>query len=211
MPRHIKRNFLVGKRAVMNIVPDSSKPSQPQSTDRGFSLSESLEQLARASQKLADLLTDAAGDNNTSSEARTSPSRHLDIAKETLNKIFDKQCIDGYDGSEEMEGVRVAHLNAAIEMFEIITEKNSSAVPLEFDNCQDVASAIGHALLRELTDLYQFTKPGADRTMFTTEQRTALESAFLLKPRLNTAEKRALATACNLNPRQVEVWVISDM
>jgi hypothetical protein len=72
---------------------------------------------------------------------------------------------------------------------------------------EQFASRIGQALLKELLEFYSSTLHGNDRVTFTTEQRTALESAFLLKQKLNMAEKRALARTCNLNSRQVEVWV----
>jgi len=193
------------------MVPDSPASTQLPSSETRFSLSESLEQLAAASQNLANLLKAAVGDEPGSTESGSRNSTDLEEAKQIMGRIFDKQGIERYDGSEEMEQARVAHLNAAIEMYDIISDgSDDSSFPLEnINNTHDLASAIGHALLKELTELYQSTKCGNDRTVFTTEQRTALESAFLLKPKLNTAEKRALAKACNLNPRQVEVWVSS--
>lgn len=191
------------------MVPESSDAKQMQSSDTRFSLSESLEQLAAASESLANLLLAATGgaSNIASTERETRPSPRMEEAKGILTKLFDKESIDGYYASEEMERARVAHLDAALEIYEIMADGDSSVVPGEFENYEELASAIGNALLKELTELYQFKTRGSDRTTFTTEQRTALESAFLVKPKLNTAEKRALAKSCNLNPRQVEVWV----
>ena len=191
------------------MVPESSDAKQLQSSDTRFSLSESLEQLAAASESLANLLLAATGgaSNIASTERETRPSPKMEEAKEILTKLFNKESIDGYHASEEMERARVAHLDAAVEIYEIMADGDTSVIPGEFETHEELASAIGNALLKELTELYQFKTRGSDRTTFTTEQRTALESAFLVKPKLNTAEKRALAKSCNLNPRQVEVWV----
>lgn len=71
---------------------------------------------------------------------------------------------------------------------------------------EELASQIGLAPFREL-EYYRATQRGNDRMTFSSEQRTALESVFLVKPKLNTTEKRALAKTYNLNPRQFEVWV----
>jgi hypothetical protein len=107
-----------------------------------------------------------------------------------------------------MERARVAHLDAALEMYTVMTMPEPQEIdPDPSVEGNDLASRIGHALKKELMEHYTTLLHGNDRVTFTTEQRTALESAFLLKPKLNTAEKRALAKTCNLNPRQVEVWV----
>jgi Homeodomain len=173
-------------------------------------ISESLEQLAAASQRLADLAANAAGlDASIPMRDGNAP---LENARRILLSIFEADSIDGYDGSEAMEKARVAHFNAALEMYAVMAENESQTSPSESSSrstaeSDDLASRIGQALLKELLDFYNSTLHGNDRVTFTTEQRTALESAFLLKQKLNTAEKRALARTCNLNPRQVEVWV----
>ena len=180
-----------------------SKPQsrrKPPSNSFACSISESLEQLAEASQRLADLAAKAIGleDPVTAAEnAVNAPD--VEVARETLAQIFAPESIEGYDGSESMEKARVAHLDAALEMYIVMAEDPDAEA--------DLAKRIGQALLKELTDYYHAVQNGNERVTFTTEQRTALESAFLLKPKLNTAEKRALAKTCNLNPRQVEVWV----
>jgi hypothetical protein len=190
------------------MVPDSNHGIQLPPAETRFSLAESLEQLAVASENLANLLKAALGEESDAQKPKPRNATDLEEAKQTLAGIFDGRAIEGFDGSEEMERARLAHLNAAIEMYKILSESDESTFPLEnIHNSYDLASAIGQSLLKELTEFYQNAKRGNDRTVFTTEQRTALESAFLLKPKLNTAEKRALAKACNLNPRQVEVWV----
>jgi hypothetical protein len=188
----------------------TSKERQPVSNDSCSSIAESLEQLASASQRLADLIADAAGIQDVGNECEDgNPDEN---ASRILSGIFDAGSIDGYDGSEVMERARVAHLNAALEMYTVM----ATPLPQEFDPTlpdngesvnEEMASRIGHALRKELMEYYTSLLHGNDRVIFTTEQRTALESAFLLKPKLNTAEKRALAKTCNLNPRQVEVWV----
>lgn len=178
------------------------------------SLVESLEQLAAASQSLADLaakalsLDDGAGGGDVVMQ-NVAETPDIETPRHTLMHIFDAATIEGYDGSESMERARLAHFNAALEMYIVMSE---DTLPLERSPSADIgegdlASQIGRALLKELLEYYRTTQRGNDRVTFTTEQRTALESAFLLKPKLNTAEKRALAKTCNLNPRQVEVWV----
>ena len=175
------------------------------------SLAESLEQLAAASQRLADLAAKAIGlEENVGNDLERDGGHlpGLEEARNTLMKIFDVGGIEGYDGSESMENARMAHFNAALEMYIVMAEATNPAecIPA-INNEENLASRIGHALFRELLEYYRETQRGNERVTFTTEQRTALESAFLLKSKLNTAEKRALAKTCNLNPRQVEVWV----
>jgi hypothetical protein len=174
------------------------------------SLSESLEQLAAASQRLADLAAKAVGLDDTQAAAPVDEdTASFEAARQALIAIFDAGGIEGYDGSEFTESARAAHFEAALEMYKVMAEDKFAleSDPSSVTAQVDLASRIGHALLRELIDYYRTTLHGNDRVTFTTEQRTALESAFLLKPKLNTAEKRALAKTCNLNPRQVEVWV----
>lgn len=177
------------------------------------SLAESLEQLAAASQKIADLAGKALGlddgDRGDVVMRNEAETPDIEAARQTLLRIFDASGIDGYDSSELMEKARVAHFNAALEMYMVMAEDPLSAEsnPLTQTGEADLASRIGQTLFRELLEYYRATQRGNDRVTFTTEQRTALESAFLLKPKLNIAEKRALAKTCNLNPRQVEVWV----
>lgn len=174
------------------------------------SLAESLEQLAAASQRLADIAAKAIGleEHVRNVERDGSHLPGLEEARNTLMKIFDVGRIEGYNGSESMEKARMAHFNAALEMYIVMAEDTSPTESVQAINIEeDLASRIGHALFRELLEYYRETQRGNERVTFTTEQRTALESAFLLKPKLNTAEKRALAKTCNLNPRQVEVWV----
>jgi Homeodomain len=184
------------------------------------SLSEALEELAAASQRVADLAAEAAGLDVQAGLAATADEEtcSFEVARQTLVTIFDAAGIEGYDGSESMENARVAHFDAALEMYKVMAEDEMAVdeMAVESDHASDTAQAdlasrIGHALLRELIDYYRTTLHGNDRVTFTTEQRNALESAFLLKPKLNTAEKRALARTCNLNPRQVEVWVCARL
>lgn len=184
----------------------TSRECQPISNDSRSSIAESLEQLASASQRLADLVANAAGIDVGSVE---SEDGILDEnARRILSEIFDAGSIDGYDGSEVMERARIAHLDAALEMYTVMTMPEPQEIDADPSvEGNDLASRIGHALKKELMEHYTTLLHGTDRVTFTTEQRTALESAFLLKPKLNTAEKRALAKTCNLNPRQVEVWV----
>ena len=192
---------------------EAPSPGGRQSHSNNFqcSLTESLEQLAAASQRLADLAAKALGLKENVGNVVMQDGSHLpglEDARHTLMKIFDVGGIEGYNGSESMEKARMAHFNAALEMYIVMAEDTSppESIPtLNID--RDLASRIGHALFRELLEHYRETQGGNERVTFTTEQRTALESAFLLKPKLNTAEKRALAKTCNLNPRQVEVWV----
>lgn len=197
----------------------STRPKKHKSQSNKFhaSITESLEQLANASQRLADAITDAAGlddPNNVFVGERegTLNEEHIAEARHTLEGIFSPVSMEEYDGSEAMESARVAYLNAALQMYTIVVDESSAGgnEPVErdiFSSENDVASRIGEALKKELRDFYKTLRRGNDRITFTTEQRNALESAFLLKPKLNTAEKRALAKTCNLNPRQVEVWV----
>lgn len=183
-----------------------------QSQQNRSTIPESLEQLAAAGQRLAELAANAAGlDASVTASEGNEQTPDFEAARQTLSTIFDPESIDGYDGSEAMERARVAHFNAALEMYTVLaddqsslTSEMSSSSSIDEDN---LASRIGQALFKELLDFYSSTLHGNDRVTFTTEQRTALESAFLLKQKLNTAEKRALARTCNLNPRQVEVWV----
>jgi hypothetical protein len=177
------------------------------------SLTESLEQLAAASQRLADLAAEALGlDEAAQGNAvmqNTAERVDVETARQILLRIFDASAIEQFDGSEAMEKARVAHLNAALEMYIVMHE---DTLPRETSQSShmgedDLASRIGQALFKELLEYYGTSLRGNDRVTFTTEQRTALESAFLVKPKLNTAEKRALAKTCNLSPRQVEVWV----
>jgi hypothetical protein len=165
------------------------------------SLTESLEQLATASQKLADIAAEALGlEDGEPARDATGFEPYIKAVQSTLLKKFDPQNIEGYDGSDGMEKARTAHLEAALEMCTVIVETSGC-----WDS--DLASKIGDSLFKELMEYYRTMQHANERVIFTTEQRTALESAFLLKPKLNTAEKRALAKTCNLNPRQVEVWV----
>lgn len=180
--------------------PGIASPSaihRPPSEAFSGSISESLERLAEASQRLADLTAKAIGLDPAAENAGNAPD--VEVARETLARIFDPASIEGYDGSELMEKARVAHLSAALEMYIVMAGEPDADVNL--------AIRIGQALLKELDDYYHAALHAKGRVTFSTEQRTALESAFLLKPKLNTAEKRALAKTCNLNPRQVEVWV----
>jgi len=186
----------------------SPTANQSRPNSARYTLTESLEQLAAASQKLADLaakvinidihdVAETGGPDGTANVGR---------AREILLRVFDAGNIEGYDGSESMEKAREAHFHAALDMYKVMAV---DSVPVADSGHVDdgLALRIGESLLRELKDYYRATLHGNDRVTFTTEQRTALESAFLLKPKLNTAEKRALAKTCNLNPRQVEVWV----
>jgi hypothetical protein len=190
---------------------EAPSPGGHQSHRNDFrcSLAESLEQLAAASQRLADLVAKAIGVENVGNDVERDGSHlpGLGEARQTLMKIFDVGGIEGYNGSESMEKARMAHFNAALEMYIVMAEDTSPESIPEINIKEDLASRIGHALFRELLEYYRETQRGNERVTFTTEQRTALESAFLLKPKLNMAEKRALAKTCNLNPRQVEVWV----
>jgi Homeodomain len=177
------------------------------------SFSESLGQISVASERLLGVLNAAGLEEDGSTAASVSDHSNrmrgdLEAAKDVIRHIFEKELIKYYDGSDSMERARLAHLNAAIEMYTIVA---SSTHPFDGNhdgsNLENLASRIAHSLRKELVDIYQLTVNGSDRTTFTTAQRTALESAFLVKPNLNTAEKRALGKTCNLNPRQVEVWV----
>jgi hypothetical protein len=160
-----------------------------------------LEHLATASQKLADIAAEALGlEDDEPARDATGFEPYINAAQSTLLEKFDPQNIEGYDGSDGMEKARTAHLEAALEMYTVMVETSDA-----WDS--NLASKIGDSLFNELMEYYRTTQHANERVIFTTEQRTALESAFLLKPKLNTAEKRALAKTCNLNPRQVEVWV----
>lgn len=176
---------------------------QPQNIFRS-SISDSLEQLASASQRLADLAASVVGIvTPVNPPPKDAPID--EVVQQAVGEIFRAEKIEGYNGSETMEEARVAHLNAALEMYRVMAEDIEPSENIELRH--NLAVRIGVALSKELLQFYRVTQSANKRTIFTTEQRTALESAFLLKPKLNTAEKRALATACNLNPRQVEVWV----
>src|SRR5438046_1161635 len=169
---------------------------QSHSNNSRRSLAESLEQLAAASQRLADLAAKAIGlEENVENGVVMPDGSHLlglEEARHTLMRIFDIGSIEGYDGSESMEKARMAHFNAALEMYIVMAEETSPTESIPGMNIEeDLASRIGHALFRELSEYYRETRRGNERVTFTTEQRTALESAFLLKPKLNTAEKRA--------------------
>jgi uncharacterized membrane protein len=213
-PDFLQRRFLCAATCIMNA--KATSPGVHQSPPANFrcSLAESLEQLAEASQKIADLAGKALGlDERNGCDMvirNKDETRDVEAARQTLLRIFDASGIDGYDSSESMEKARVAHFNAALEMYLVMAEDPLSAEsnsPLTQTGEADLASRIGQALFKELLEYYRATQRGNDRVTFTTEQRTALESAFLLKPKLNIAEKQALAKTCNLNPRQVEVWV----
>ena len=175
-----------------------------QQRDSRSTISESLEQLATASQRLADLAARAAGLCPPNEDNQNTVD--VEVARGTLDGIFDKDTIEGYDGTEAMERARVAHYNAALEMYSVMAEGQQGGSVSVVEN-NELVARIGQTLKRELIELYQTMSHVNERVTFTTEQRTALESAFLVKPKLNTAEKRALAKSCNLNPRQVEVWV----
>jgi Homeodomain len=165
------------------------------------SLTESLEQLAAASQKLADIAAEVLGVEDDELARDTKGFEpYIKAAQTMLLEKFHPRYIEGYDGSDGMEKARIAHLEAAVEMYTVLVETSDT-----WDS--DLASRIGDSLFKELMEYYRTMQHANERVIFTTEQRTALESAFLLKPKLNTAEKRALAKTCNLNPRQVEVWV----
>jgi len=188
----------------------SPTTNQSRQNSARYTLTESLEQLAAASQKLADLAAKVIDLDNDNIEGidGTDGNANLESARQIMLQVFDAAKIDGYDGSESMEKAREAHFQAALDMYKVMAiespvTSDSSRPPVD----DGLALRIGEALLKELKDYYHATLHGNDRVTFTTEQRTALESAFLLKPKLNTAEKRALAKTCNLNPRQVEVWV----
>lgn len=188
----------------------STSPAANQSRQNSaqYTLTESLEQLAAASQKLADLAAKVINiDNNNVAEV-SDEAVNVEQARQIMLKVFDAAKIEGYDGSESMEKAREAHFQAALDMYKVMAVEPAAASDSSGSPVDDgLALRIGEALLKELKDYYRVTVHGNDRVTFTTEQRTALESAFLLKPKLNTAEKRALAKTCNLNPRQVEVWV----
>ena len=173
-----------------------------QQSDSLSSISESLEQLAAVSQRLADLAAKAAGlcPPNQDSQGNVD----VEVARGTLDSIFAKDGLAGYDGTEAMEKARVAHFNAALEMYMVMSEGQGVETS---DQGDELVTRIGQTLKKELIDFYHTMAHANERVTFTTEQRTALESAFLVKPKLNTAEKRALARTCNLNPRQIEVWV----
>jgi hypothetical protein len=189
----------------------SPTANQSRSNSARCTLTESLEQLAAASQKLADLAAKVINIDNhdvARVDDNTDGIANVERARETLLRVFDVGNIEGYDGSESMEKAREAHFHAALDMFKVMAVDSAPVADSSLSLVDDaLALRIGEALLKELKDYYRTTLHGNDRVTFTTEQRTALESAFLLKPKLNTAEKRALAKTCNLNPRQVEVWV----
>lgn len=213
LPGFPQRVFLCAVTRTMNGRVTSPGVHQSHPANFRCSLTESLEQLATASQKIADLAGKALGlnDGEGGDAARRNEAEtpNVEAARQTLLRIFDAGGIDGYDNSESMEKARIAHFNAALEMYIVVAEDPLSAEngPLTQPGEGDLASRIGRALFRELMEYYRATQRVNDRVTFTTEQRTALESAFLLKPKLNIAEKRALAKTCNLNARQVEVWV----
>ena len=178
-----------------------------QQSDSRSTISESLEQLAAVSQRLADLAGKAAGLCPPHEDVQRTVD--VEAARGVLDLLFAKDAIDGYDGTDDMEKARVAHYNAALEMYTVMAEGQigSDGSDVAVVQNEDLITRIGHTLKRELIEFYHTMSHANERVTFTTEQRTALESAFLVKPKLNTAEKRALARTCNLNPRQVEVWV----
>jgi len=194
------------------MVSGSTSPTADQSRQNNarYTLTESLEQLAAASQKLADLAAkviglDANGVVNIDDMDQTT---NLNQARFILSQVFDARNIEDYDGSESMEKAREAYLQAALDMYEVMAVDSRAATDSPSSRVDEgLALRIGESLFKELKDYYRAKLRGNERVTFTTEQRTALESAFLLKPKLNIAEKRALAKTCNLNPRQVEVWV----
>ena len=163
------------------------------------SLTEALEHLEAESQKLADIAAEALGLEDEPILDVAEFDTYVEAARRTLAEKFDPRNIEGYDGSDAMEKIRSAYLDTALEMYTAMVETSHQD--------SDLASKIGDSLFKELMEYYRTTQHANERVIFTTEQRTALESAFLLKPKLNTAEKRAIAKTCNLNPRQVEVWV----
>ena len=185
----------------------SSTANQSRPNSARYTLTESLEQLAAASRNLADLAAKVLNldNDNVAKVDGTDEPANVEQARLVLASVFDTGNIQGYDGSESMEKAREAYFQAALDMYKVMAVDSADVTDSVVDD--GLALRIGEALLRELKDYYRATLPGNDRVTFTTEQRTALESAFLLKPKLNIAEKRALAKTCNLNPRQVEVWV----
>lgn len=97
-------------------------PVECQSHSDNFrcSLAESLEQLAAASQRIADLaakalLDDAARGDVVVQNGVAVP--HIEGARPTLMHVFDPTAIEGSNGSELMEKARVAHFEAALEMY----------------------------------------------------------------------------------------------
>ena len=179
-----------------------------QQSDSRSTISESLEQLAAASQRLADLAAKAAGLTPPNEDNQNKVD--VEVARGVLDVIFDKGTLEGYDGTDAMEKARVAHYNAALEMYSVMVEGQEGGGASVVEN-QELVTRIGQTLKQELIEFYNSMSHAHERITFTTEQRTALESAFLVKPKLNTAEKRALAKTCNLNPRQVEVWVCAPI
>jgi Homeodomain len=183
------------------ISPSLDAAYRAQQGDSRSTISESLEQLAAVSQRLADLAAKAAGLCPSNQDSQSTVD--VEVARGTLDSIFAKETLEGYDGTETMEKARVAHFNAALEMCMVMAEGQGEIS----DHGGELVTRIGQTLRKELIDFYHTMAHANERVTFTTEQRTALESAFLVKTKLNTAEKRALARTCNLNPRQVEVWV----
>jgi hypothetical protein len=194
----VETTSLAGTRGAMARA-GAAAARQGRSGSARCSLTESLEQLAAASQRLADVAAEALGLEAEPIRDVPGFETHVEAARRTLLEKFDPNNIEAYDGSDAMEKVRSAHLETAIEMYTIMVETSHQD--------PDLASKIGDSLFKELMEYYRTAQHTNERVIFTTEQRTALESAFLLKPKLNTAEKRALAKTCDLNPRQVEVWV----
>jgi hypothetical protein len=192
----------------MTGAPDPSELHQSQPSNSRCSLVESLDQLIGTSQRLAEFAAKATGiatDDGASPWSSTNepPS---ELVRKKFDTLFHPDACEGYDGSETMENARVEHMQAALQMYAVMSDQHGPARLLAAEE-EDLASRIGHAIRGELIEYYRVLAHGNDRTTFTTEQRTALESAFLLKSKLNAAEKRALARTCNLSPRQVEVWV----
>jgi hypothetical protein len=179
-----------------------------QQSDSRSTISESLEQLAAVSHRLADLAAKAAGLCPPNEDVHGTVN--VEAARGTLDVLFGKETIEGYDGTEAMEKARVAHYNAAQEMYTVMAEDQLGGDVSVIQN-EELLNRIAQTLKNELVEFYRTMSQANERVTFTTEQRTALESAFLVKPKLNTAEKRALARTCNLNPRQVEVWVCAQI
>src|ERR1700737_2535988 len=87
------------------------------------SISETLEHLAAASQRLADLAASGLDGSVVNEEAVD--NHRLESGRQVLSAIFDADSIEGYDGSEAMERARVAHFNAALEMYTVLVENQS--------------------------------------------------------------------------------------
>jgi Homeodomain len=190
--------------------PSSTDLSQSRVSSTRRSLVESLDQLAGACERLAGFAAEAIG---TANEDGATPScttvpPNSEVVQAKFEALFHPDACEGFDGSETMEIARVIHMNTALQMHTVMSKE---ALPLLASDTptasDDLEPRIGLALRKELIEYYRVLSHGNERATFTAEQRTALESAFLLKAKLNTAEKRALARTCNLSARQVEVWV----